>query len=107
MRLAWKTTRLRAPIPVSITVPMSTGVSVASLSSSSRMTPDADSVVAASIDVVAASVDDQARARVCGVALSNIEMSQDENGAVNGNATSRTSDHALTLRIESEITSWM
>ena len=48
--------------------------------------------------------DNQTRACWCDVAPINIEMSQDENGAVNGNATSRTSNQALMLRIELEIT---
>ena len=78
---------------------------IASLNSSSRTDPDSDSVVAASIDVVGASAPILTRARCPGAAASNIEMSQQENGAVNGSATSSVNSHALTVRIESEITS--
>jgi len=86
-------------------MPVNAGVTIASFNNSSwRTDPESDSLPAASIDVVAEADDNQTRARWCDVAPINIEMSQDENGAVNGNATSSTSTQALMLRIELEIT---
>jgi hypothetical protein len=86
-------------------MPANAGVTIASfINSSWRTDPESDSLPAASIDVVAEVDDNQTRTCWCDVAPINIEMSQDENGAVNGNATSRTSTQALMLRIELETT---